>query len=135
MNVLQGVIVDVITEDEISLVNVRVADQVFSALVIDTPASSSYLAAGRSVRLLFKETETIIARVAPAAISIPNAMPCRILKITKGKILCELALDLGNGSSIHSIITRIACESLELLEEDKVTALILTNEISLSAYD
>ena len=55
-----------------------------------------------------------------------------------GKLLSELMLNFaGKGPEqeyeIRSIITREACEQLELKENDKIIALIKTNEVSLSA--
>jgi molybdopterin-binding protein len=146
MNVLQGNIMEITTEDEISLVKVNAEGYTFTAIVIDTPERSAYLKIGSPVRLLFKETEVIIATTSPLAISVQNRIGCLIKKINTGKILCELTLglldskegenqDTGTPPDIRSIITRNACEQLSLKAGDKVTALIKTNEVSLSAHD
>ena len=157
MNVLEGEITTIITEEDLSLVKINVGGHLFTSIVIDTPATSPYLKQGNPVRLLFKETEVIIARIAPIAISIQNKMECSIIKITTGKILCQLDLlfrpgqtgpasrqsfDLtptpgqpGAGWSIRSLITRNACEQLQLQENDTILAMVKTNEVSLSAYD
>jgi len=141
MKILTGEIAEIITEDELSLVKVSVGSLMFTSIVIDTPATCSYLKKGHAVRLLFKETETIIARDQPLAISIRNKMEAIIRKITTGKILCELELELpdigGNEDCrmIRSIITRNACGELGLKENDKIIALVKTNEVSLSADD
>lgn len=146
MNVLPGEIIDIITEDEISLVRIRMDDRVFSSVVLDTPATSPYLRTANPVKLLFKETEVIIAKTSSLAISVQNKIECVIKTIKKGKILCELALDICDGQAegapasrqrrqIRSIITRNACEQLDLRENDTITALIKTNEVSLSAND
>jgi molybdate transport system regulatory protein len=146
MNVLPGEIIEIVTEDEISLVRIRMDDQVFSSIVLDTPATISYLRTGNPVRLLFKETEVIIAKTSPLAISVQNKIECVIKTIKKGKILCELALGIcgshaesapasGQSREIRSIITRNACEQLNLRENDIIIALVKTNEVSLSAND
>jgi molybdate transport system regulatory protein len=148
MNSLPGNIMEITTENEISLVKVQVDANglVFTAIVIDTPEGNAYLTIGHPVRLLFKETEVMITKTFPLAISVQNRIECVIKEITAGKILCELTLDIPNnpaspgapsspGSAnlqIHSIITRNACEQLSLQPGDKVTALIKTNEVSLS---
>ena len=136
MNVLQGNITTITTEEEISLVKVDAAGNTFTAIVIDTPEQSAYLKPGHPVRLLFKETEVIITTTSPLAISVQNRIPCLIRKVNTGKLLCELTLSLeGSDQEIRSIITRNACEQLSLQEGNKVTALIKTNEVSLSAHD
>lgn len=136
MNVLQGNITDITTADDLSLVKVSAAGYTFTAIVIDTPELSAYLKKDAPVRILFKETEVMITTTMPLAISVQNRIICRIAGITTGKLLCELTLRLENSDAeIRSIITRNACEQLTLQIGDKVTALIKTNEVSLSAHD
>ena len=136
MNTLSGHITAITTEDEISLVKVDAAENTFTAIVIDTPERSAYLKPGHPVRLLLKETEVIIATTSPLAISVQNRIACLIKKIQTGKLLCELTLSLeGSDKEIRSIITRNACDQLSLQTGHKVTALIKTNEVSLSTHD
>ena len=136
MNVLQGTITAITTEEELSLVKVDAAGNSFTAILIDTPEQSAYLRPGHPVRLLFKETGVIIATTSPLAISVQNRIPCRIKKVNTGKLLCELTLSLEDSDAeIRSIITRNACEQLSLQEGHRVIALIKTNEVSLSAHD
>src|ERR1700730_12415025 len=134
MNKLQGEIVEILTTEEISLVKVKVNDYVFTSLVIDTPSTNSWLVKGHQVSLLFKETEVIIAKTLPLAISIQNRFECVLKSIKAGKILCDLTLTF-NEWQIRSIITRNACEQLNLKENDKVVALIKTDEVSLASND
>jgi len=140
MNFLQGTITEIVTEGNISLVKVSVGEKIFSSIVLDTPATDPYLQTGHSVKLLFKETEVIISRSIPLEISVQNKMECRLRQLTIGKILCQLTLGwqedgTGKETEIHSIITRNACEQLHLQVNDKIIALIKTNEVSLAAYD
>ena len=131
MNVLRGEIIDIITEQHLSLVKVRVNDVLLTSIVIDTPP---FVKKTNFIKLLFKETEVIIAREAALAISVQNRIPCSVEKIKKGKLLCELTLVFGP-HRLGSVITANACDQLQLREGDRVLALIKTNEISLSAYD
>jgi|GEM_PF-344101 len=136
MNVLNGVITGILTEDEISLVCVDSNGSSFTAIVIDTPADSNYLQLDHNVHLIFKETEVMIAKTGPLAISVQNRIACSIKKIIMGKILCQIELQIISASEdtgpIGCIITRNACEQLELKQGEHVTALIKTNEVSLS---
>ncbi len=146
MNTLHGEIMEVTTEGDLSLIKIRAAGQLFHSIVLDTPATSPYLKKDHAVRLLFKETEVILAKTDPLQISVRNQVRCRVDKIVNGTLLCELTLswsDDPNTSSgptpprhtIRSIITRNACEQLSLKENDPVIALIKTNEVSLSPHD
>jgi len=139
MNRLQGKIAEIVTEDAISLVRVKVGEKIFSSIVIDTEASAPWLKKDHPVRLLFKETEVIISRAIPLEISVQNRFECIIKMIRTGRILCELTLGWQDGTGketdLHSIITRNACEQLRLQADDKIIALVKTNEVSLSSHD
>ena len=141
MNTLNGEITNITTEQSISLVKVLAQGHLFHSLVLDAPDTSPWLKEGAPIRVLFKETEVMIA-LPPLQISVRNQLPCRITAITLGAILCELTLSLNlhstptgsltPASTIRSIITRPACESLGFKENLDVIALIKTNEVSLA---
>jgi len=89
MNILPGNITDITTEDEISLVKVDAAGNTFTAIVIDTPERSAYLRKGVPVRLLFKETEVMIAALAAGMEGIVDKIHAEIsvlLRTHLGKI-------------------------------------------------
>ena len=155
MNTLTGEITTITTEQNISLVKVLAGGQLFHSLILDTPDASPWLKTGATVRVLFKETEVMIALPAdtPLQISVRNQLPCHITAIISGTILCELTLALAAGSpgqppasattvptrsdtsaqsTIKAIITRAACDALSLKENDPIIALIKTNEVSLA---
>ena len=145
MNTLTGEITAITTEHNISLVNVLAGGQLFYSLILDTPDTSPWLKNGATVRLLFKETEVMIAlpTSSPLQISVRNQIPCHITAIVSGIILCELTLALtpltrtppaGEAGELHikAIITRAACDALSLKENDPIIALIKTNEVSLA---
>ena len=134
MNTLTGEIATITTEQNISLVKVLASGQLFYSLILDTPDTSPWLKTGSPVRLLFKETEVMIALPTPSPlqISVRNQLPCRISSIISGTILCELTLALAAGPQIKAIITRAACDALSLKENDPIIALIKTNEVSLA---
>jgi molybdate transport system regulatory protein len=132
MNILTGTITAIQTHDEVSLVKAISNGIAFTAIVLDTPATTEYLTIGKNIRLLFKETEVIIAKDFNLNISVQNRIPCSIQQIIKGVLLSELSLSFG-GITIKSIITTNAVNQLGLKENDTVLAMIKTNEISLSA--
>lgn len=134
MNVINGIISQIESHEEISLVKVKSDDVTFSSIVLDTPKTSDYLKIENRVKIIFKETEVMISKDLNPNISIQNKLLCRIESIQKGVILSQINL-VHNEQTIKSIITRNACEQLDLKENDTVLALIKTNEVSLSAHD
>lgn len=127
MNTLPGEIATIDTEQNISLVKVKAAGHLFHSLMLDTP---QWLKPAAKVNVLFKETEVMIA-LPPVNISVRNQVPCEIAAIKTGSIICELTLIIEN-HLIRSIITRTACDALDLKEKMQVLALIKTNEVSLT---
>lgn len=134
MNTLNGNITTIQSYEGISLVKVNSNDIIFTSIVLDTSQTASYLETGHSVKIIFKETEVIISKDLKPKISIQNQLLCGIQNIKKGVLLAEISLIFGE-SIIKSIITANACEQLELNENDRVLALIKTNELSLSPND
>ncbi len=132
MNILVGSITEIQTSDALSLLKIAVGGVIFTSIVIDTPKTVSYLNIGSLVRLYFKETEVILSKGSDLKISLQNRIPCEIATITKGLLLSEIAMRFGN-QHITSIITTNACVQLDLQENDRVVALVKTNEISVAA--
>ncbi|MEG0849927.1 MAG: TOBE domain-containing protein [Flavobacterium sp.] len=134
MNILNGTISQIQSHEGISLVRVQSNDVTFSTIVLDTPETSDYLKLQNPVKIIFKETEVVISKDLNPNISTQNKLLCRIESIHKGVILSQINL-VREQQVIKSIITRNACEELNLKENDTVLALIKTNEVSLSAHD
>ena len=134
MNILNGIISQIQSHEGISLVRVQSNDVTFSTIVLDTPETSDYLKIENPVKIIFKETEVVISKDLNPNISTQNKLLCRIESIHKGVILSQINL-VHEQQIIKSIITRNACEELNLKENDTVLALIKTNEVSLSAHD
>ena len=101
------------------------------SIVIETPASCSYLAKGKSVNVLFKETEVVIGKGNNLAISLQNRLTCTIKHIEKGVLLTKLTLATQN-TEIFSIITTDAVTQLDLKVGEQVVAMVKTNEVMLS---
>lgn len=134
MNSLPGRIEALQTENHLSLVSVKVDDNMFCAIVIDTPATANYLVTGNWVNLLFKETEVVITKSFSGSISMQNKFPGIVKFVEKGKLLCRVTVNCNN-HDIVSLITANAATQMELAIGDEVTAFVKTNEISLTAYD
>jgi molybdate transport system regulatory protein len=134
MNILTGHIIEVQSNQGMSLVKVEVDGLLLTSIVLDDPHTVAYLQNGTMVDVLFKETEVMISKDMNPAISIQNRIPCIVKKLIVGVLLGQVELMIGE-KVIRSIITSNACKQLALKEKDSVLALIKTNEVSLSPHD
>ncbi|MES2733916.1 MAG: TOBE domain-containing protein [Bacteroidota bacterium] len=130
MNKLKGVISEIDTADQLSLVSVEVEGLLFSSVVISSSETAGYLQVGKEVYLVFKETEVSIGKELSGGLSIRNRFPVHISEIKEGKILTQLTLDF-HGHLLQSIITTRSARTLALHEGDRVEGLVKTNEITL----
>ena len=131
MNILTGQITALEVNGSLTLVTAKVDNVVFKSIVIETPQSASYLEVGREIKLLFKETEVIIASGTISNISLQNRITGSVSQIEKGTLLSRLTVRTPVGD-IVSIITTKSVEQLKIIKGAKVTAMIKTNEITLS---
>lgn len=131
MNRLSGTITALETEGEISLVEMDVHGCRLTSLVLESERSADYLAPGKSINVLFKESEVSLALGACLDLSIRNRLPCSIRGITGGRILSHVDLEFGP-YTLHSLITTQALRELGLKAGMPVYALIKSTEVSLA---
>lgn len=131
MNAFTGKIMEIQTVGTFSYVQLEVEGVPFRCIVMETPATAGYLRKGRQARLLFKESDVVIARNTIENISLQNRVSCRIKTIEKGQLFSKLVLHCEIGR-IVSIITSDAVRRLDLKENDEVTALVKANEIMMA---
>jgi molybdopterin-binding protein len=131
MNCLKGNIIHIESIEHLSLVRIKVGVREFKSIVIDTPESSEYLQVGKTVRVLFKESETVLARGLQGDISLQNRIEGKVISINRGKILSNVQLDC-DGDKVSSVITTLSVDRLGIRNGVEITALIKTNEIVLS---
>jgi molybdate transport system regulatory protein len=132
LNRLKGKIVAIDSNSHMSLVDVVVGMNIFSATLLETPATVDYLVVGSDVTLLFKETEIALAKNLRGLISLRNRIPVRVTAIERGDILGAVSLDY-DGLQLVSVITSRAIDRLEIKVGDDLEALIKANEIALMA--
>lgn len=130
MNKLSGAIFKIQQAGAVILVDIRVEEHPFSALLIESAQTQDWLTEGNQVEVVFKETEVTLAKNLSGLISMRNRMSCRITGIEKGSLLSKVELRFLN-NRISSVITTRAIDSLQLTIGEEVEALIKANEISL----
>ena len=134
MNELSGRITSVESSEDMSIVEVDVSGDRFCTIILETPATASYLKIGTEITLLFKETEVSIAKSLSGFISLRNRIPSQVKSIEKSPLLSKVVLNYKD-REIVSIITTSSVKRLDLKEGDFVEWLVKTNEISLLKKD
>lgn len=134
MNKLRGRITKIESNDHVSLVDVDVSGDSFTATLLETPEDAPYLKAGNSVDVLFKETEVSLAKGLTGLISLRNRVMTTVRLVRSGVILSEVMLDY-RGQSISSIITTRSITRMDIKPGDEVEALVKANEVTLMEVD
>jgi len=130
VNKLTGKIVLIESSQHMSMVDIDVLGDVFSSIVLETPATASYLKTGNSVNLLFKETEVSIGKNLSGLISLRNRFQGTIKRIEQSDILSKVYIDYQSHKIISIISTR-STQKLGLVAGDHIEWLVKTNEVSL----
>lgn len=130
MNILRGRITGIESNDHVSLVDVDVNGDSFTATLLETPEDAPYLKVGNMVEVMFKETEVSLAKNLSGLISLRNRVKTTVSKVRSGVILSEVVLDY-RGLTISSIITTRSIKRLDIKPGDEVEALVKANEVSL----
>ena len=114
-----------------SLVEIKVFEDSFWAIVLGTTGDTDYLRIGELVVLLFKETEVSIGKNLNGLISLRNRFKSKIKEIRGGKLLSSLTLDY-HGIDVGSVISTRSTTTMDLKIGETVEWLVKTNEITLS---
>jgi molybdate transport system regulatory protein len=130
VNKLTGKIILIENTPHMSMVDIDVDGDVFSSIVLETPASASYLKQGSSITLLFKETEVSIGKNLSGLISLRNRFKATIFRLESSEILTKIFLNYKD-MEVISIISSRSVQKLGLTVGDEVEWLVKTNEVSL----
>jgi molybdate transport system regulatory protein len=130
MNKLRGRITRIESNDHVSLVDVDVSGDHFTATLLETPQDASYLNVGNAVDVLFKETEVSLAKGLTGLISLRNRVLTTVKQVRSGVILSEVVLDY-RGQTISSIITSGSIKRMDIKAGDEVEAIVKANEVTL----
>ena len=132
MNSFSGHIEQLETSGDLSLVTVNIGENVlFKSIIIDTPETVNYLELGHPIDVLFKETEVVISTEPNPAVSLQNKVNGKITALIHGDLLSRVELSTEIGTLV-AIISTNAVQSLGLIVNMKITALVKLNEITLA---
>ena len=130
MNILQGTITAIEFNDHVSLVDVDVSGDSFTATLLETPEEATYLKTGSKVQVMFKETEVSLAKDLQGMISLRNRFFTTVREVRSGAILSEVVLDY-RGHAVSSIITTRSIRRLDIKPGDRLEAMVKANEVTL----
>ncbi|MEF3255276.1 MAG: hypothetical protein K6348_06920 [Deferribacterales bacterium] len=131
MNIIKGIIDEIETDGNFSLVKIDTSIKKFYALLFESPDKSKHLLRGNKVNLLFKETEVeIVKDCSSTCNSFLNNFEATFVNANIGKVLTSLNFIIDS-ITINAIIPRKSFELLNLKINDKATLIIRTNEIAL----
>lgn len=134
MNQLPGTIKEITSSGNVSLVSLDAAGTEMSAVIIGTLANTPYLRPGKTVVILFKESEVSIGKNITGQISLRNQINADIIAIENGEVFSKIDMEFL-GLQITSLITTRSAERMNLIKGDKVTAFIKSNEVMLMDPD
>ena len=129
----------VVTEVKRAPVNVEVFlrlsenNQIASVITNDS-ADELALAPGRQVVALVKSNFVILARSEDAPrIACRNRIQGTVIERTDGGVNSEIVLDIGDGKTLVSVITKDSANALPLAVGDKATAFFQESQVILAA--
>ena len=131
MNIFSGNIEAINVNGELSIVTIKVSSISFTAIVIDTPKTASYLVVGNPIKVIFKETEVIIGIGSVEGISLRNKLFGKVISIESDNLLSKLVIQTDIGE-ITSIITANSVKRLKIEIGTEVCGMVKTNELLLS---
>jgi len=130
MNTFSGHISDIQTKDSLSIVTVRIDDTILlKTIIVETPETASYLTKGHAIRVLFKETEVILAKEDLLSISVQNKIKGTIKSIETGVLLSKVYVST-NAGEVAAVLATEALTTLVLLVISIPLAYWLSNSTS-----
>ncbi len=128
MNKIKGKILKIEEKKELSLFLLECNGVKVNAFVIGEDEDN--FKEGEELFILFKESETILAKEFKGAISVRNRFSCKVKDVKRGEILSEITLSFFE-DEIVSIISALSCKEMGIKKGDLVEAFVKTNEITL----
>jgi molybdate transport system regulatory protein len=106
--------------------------QVVTAAITSDAAAALGLGPGTPVHLLVKATEVAVALEHPGPMSIRNLLRGTLTAIDTGAVMSTLKIQLADGSTLTSVVTRESTEDLELTTGQAVTAMIRSTDVAVA---
>ena len=131
MNTLKGKVFAIESHEGISIIDIKIGNDEFSSLIIETDATKKYIKVGNEIDMLFKETEISLKNYHNKLIKRNNKFTAKVVSINLGKILSDIDLEYNNQLLKVITLTRHINE-LNLQVGKKAVMILRTQEILLS---
>jgi molybdopterin-binding protein len=125
MNTLNAAVTDVKSIDNLTVVSFDAAGIPLRMMALGL---SPLPQIGSAVTLGFKSSHVALAKTISGEFSISNRLPCTIVSMNEGELLCSIRLGFA-GTPIESIITLDSSRAMQLAVGSEVTALIKASEL------
>lgn len=127
MNYIKASISEIRSCENINIVSFKVGAEVLHMMSLELSES---LQVGTEVSIGTKSTNISLAKDFRGDLSVSNQLPCTLVSLEYGELLCRVKLDFL-GHEIESIITKESALKMNLQVEDKLIALIKSSELSI----
>ena len=121
MNRLNGIIVYVEANENLSLVDVNVDGDKFTCVVLDP--TFGHLPVGHEVQLVFEESAVQISKDFNARFSVRNRFRGKVTELEHGRLLTRVVIDFL-GHPVTALITTRSALQLSLSKSDAVEGLV-----------
>ena len=99
------------------------------SMITNDAVKSLGLSVGDDVVAIFKSSNVLLSAANDFKISARNTIDGVVENITKGPINSEVIINIGNNEKITSVVSSEAIEELNLQIENKITAIIKSNDV------
>jgi len=127
MNTIVAKVKEIKSINNLNIVKFDFAGTTLSMMSLEL---SDKIKVGAKVKLSTKPTHVAIAKKFSGEVSYSNKLPVKIVHVENGELLSSIKMRI-NDTTLESIITRDSSTRMNLRVDDKVTAFIKANELSI----
>lgn len=133
MNILPVIIKNIQSAEGVMMALVETEKNLLQVMMISSAGSNNWFQSGDHAEVIFKETEVFLGKGIYGGLSIQNQLLCEVTYIDKGTLVSMVKLRFGR-SILYSVIETASLENLDVKTGDKITAMIMSNNITLMKH-
>lgn len=130
MNILPVIIKNLQSAEGVMMALVETEGTLLQVMMIDSAGSKSWFQSGDHAEAIFKETEIFLGKGIRGELSIYNQLLCEVIHSDKGTLVSIVKLKFGR-AKLNAVIETASLEKLNLQSGDKITAMIMSSNITL----
>jgi molybdopterin-binding protein len=133
MNILPVIIKNTQSAEGVMMALVETEGTLLQVMMIDSAGSKSWFLPGDHAEAIFKETEVFLGKGNQGGLSIHNQLLCEVMHFDKGTLVSIVILRFGH-SKLYAAIETAFLDKLNLETGDHITAMIMSNNITLMKH-